>query len=202
MAQPEQEDQDSEYVARRNMVAERFIELGGGSTIDMDLRKMPKLADLVTQQHRDMVKDLTASGLANEAVARIMGISKERLQALFEYELGTGYEIAHSTVARALYLRAVSGDSYAGINWIKLHNRSQWAEKRENTDKGAEQEKDAIVEATKAANEALLNALIAGIASDPKLKHAPTEKRQAAAKSADKVVAKKLPETLKKPRGD
>lgn len=201
MAPPDEQNEDSEYVARRNMVAERFIELGGGSTIDMDLRKMPKLADLVTQQHRDMVKDLTASGLANEAVARIMGISKERLQALFEYELGTGYEIAHSSVARALYLKAVSGDAYAGINWIKLHNRSQWAEKSERTEKGAEQDKDATADAIKAANEALLAALIGGIATAPELKR-PEVKRQAAATQPDKVAVKKLPAVMKKPKGD
>lgn len=202
MAPPDEQDEDSEYVARRNLVAERFIELGGGSTIDMDLRKMPKLADLVTQQHRDMVKDLTASGLANEAVARIMGISKERLQALFEYELGTGYEIAHSSVARALYLKAVSGDAYAGINWIKLHNRSQWAEKSERTEKGQEQEKDVTVEAARAANEAFLAAMVSGIAIDSKLKRPEGEKRQAGAKVPDKVAVKKLPEVMKKPKGD
>lgn len=202
MAQPETEEPESEYVAQRNLVALRFIALGGGSTIDMDLSKMPKLADLVTDQHRAMVKDLTASGLANEAVARIMGVSKERLQTLFEYELGTGYEIAHASQARALYLKGIAGDAYASVNWIKLHNRSQWAEKRENTDKGAEQEKDIVKEASKAANDAFLASLIGAIATDQKLKKPATEKRQAQAVAAAKVVAKKIPAVMKKPRGD
>jgi hypothetical protein len=202
VADNEDQEPQGDYISERQRIAERFIALGGGTTVEMELRKMPKLKDLVTDQHRDMVKDLTAGGMSHDGIARVMCISKERLQSLFDYELAVGFELAESTLARAMYLKGVAGESSAATNWLRYHKKSQWSDKKEMTDKGAAQELDTVVEASRAANEAFLAAMISGIATDPKLKRPPTEKRQAAATEAAKVVAKKLPVTMKKPRGD
>jgi hypothetical protein len=169
----------------------------------MELRKMPKLADLVTDQHRDMVKDLTAGGMSHEGIARVMGISKSRLQDLFDYELAVGFELAESTLARAMYLKGVAGESSAATNWLRYHKKSQWSDKKEMTDKGAAQEKDVTVEAAKASNEAFLATLLAGMATDEKLIRKPSEKRPAPVAEAAKIPSKAVkPVTVKKAKGD
>lgn len=206
MATPEDmPEEGSEYITERQRIAERFIALGGGSTIDMDLAKMPKLADLVTDQHRAMVKDLTASGLAQEAVARIMGISKERLQALFDFELGTGYELAHASMARSLFLKGVAGDTQAQTNWLRLHNRTNWGTvtKVEKTDKGAEQS-TAEVAALQEAGTNLVNDIIKSLSTAKDLYKRPTKGQQEPAKVVESAKPKPVMAgmTRKKVKGD
>lgn len=205
MGTPEQDDgtqyPDSEYISERQRIAERFIALGGGSTIDLDLAKMPRLADLITPQHRAMVKDLAAAGLSNEAVARIMGISKERLQSLFEFEVGTGYEIAHATMARALYLKGVAGDTVAQTNWLRLHNKSNWGSKTEMLAKV-----DATVTITEQQKEAKdwLDAVFTEIEHDPQIKSKALP--APAAKAKELTSAPKVSHTtskvIRKPKAD
>lgn len=196
-------DEGSDYISERQRIAERFIALGGGRTIEMDLARMPKLADLVTDQHRAMVKDLSASGLSNEAVARIMGISKERLQTLFEYELGTGYELAHATLARALFMKGAAGETQAATAWVRFHNRSQWADKKELTDKGAAQA-DAEVDKIKEAGQDLLTSVLSAMSTDKQLFKRPGKDKVQPIKAVQSVKPKptKAGATLKKPKGD
>jgi hypothetical protein len=200
------DDQESvaDYITQRQLIAERFIALGGGTTVEMELRKMPKLKDLVTDQHRDMVKDLTAGGMSHDGIARVMGISKERLQSLFDYELAVGFELAESTLARAMYLKGVAGESSAATNWLRYHKKSQWSDKKEMTDKGAQQETDAAVTASKAANDDFLAKLLAGIAVDEKMVRPVTPKAQPKQVEPAKVVAPKKPTqgTVKRAKGD
>jgi len=209
-------NEPNEYMSERQLVAARFIALGGGSTIDMDLAKMPKLADLVTDQHRSLVKDLAAQGLSNEAVARIMGISKERLQTLFEFELGTAFEIAKATLARAAYWKGVAGSESAMALWLRNHNRSDWAStvKTEKTDKGAAQD-DVEIEKMKTAGQDLLAAMLTGMSKDASLFKAPKSDKPKPVKApksdkpkpvkaveSDKPKPVKAGTTLKKPKGD
>jgi AraC-like DNA-binding protein len=202
---PEGGDGPSEYVNERQLVAARFIALGGGSTIDMDLAKMPVLADLVTPQHRDLVKDLAAQGLSNEAVARIMGISKERLQTLFAYELGTAFEIAKASLARAAYWKGIAGSESAMALWLRNHNRSDWISRiaTEKTDKGAEQASDEI-SAIKDLGQNVLAAMLSAMSTDKKLFKPPKKDKPAPVKAVEsaKVKPVKAGTTLKKPKGD
>jgi len=194
----------SEYITERQRIAERFIALGGGSTIQMDLAKMPKLADLVTDQHRDMVSTLAMCGLSNEAIARLMGISKERLQTLFDHELGTGFESAKATLIRSLYLKGVAGSDTATIAWLRNHNRSDWVSRlaTEKTDKGMEQS-TAETDALKDSAQLLLSGILSSMSTDKALYKRPVDK----VKPVKSVVAAKpkpvkAGTTVKRARGD
>lgn len=200
---PAEGDDTSEYLQERHRVIARFIEMGGNVPIELDLAKLPKLADLVTDQHRVMVKDLTASGLPQEAVARILGISKERLQSLFDYELTTGYEIAHASLARSLYLKGLAGDTYATTSWLRLHNKGQWADKREQTDKGAQQV-TAEIEAVKSVGQDLLASMLTAMSTDKALYKRPSKDKPPPVKvvQSDKAKPVKAGTTLKKVKGD
>jgi hypothetical protein len=199
MASPDNETQD-DYISQRQMVAERFAALGGGETIEMSLSKMPKLKDLVTDSHRAMVKDLTAGGMSHESIARVMGISKSRLQDLFDYELAVGFELAESSLARSMYLSGVAGNSTAATNWLRYHKKSQWSDKKEMTDKGASQEKDIDQVAIKTANDLLLKALIEGISGSENLVRAPSKAHSAPVVAAKVSPKKTVKAVMKKPR--
>lgn len=209
MGEPEEGDvepiDNDDYVTERQRIVQRFIDLGGDQTVEMDLARMPKLADLVTDRHRAMVKDLTASGLPQEAVARIMGISKERLQTLFDYELGTGYELAHASMARSLFVQGMAGDVTAKTNWLRLHNRTNWGTiaKVEKTDKGAAQD-DAEIDKIKTAGQDLLAAVLSGMSTDKKLFKPPKKDKPEPVKAvqSDKPKPIKAGTTLKKVKGD
>ena len=193
-------DPESDYIAERNIGMERFLALGGGQPIELMVTKMTRLADGITQQHKDIVKDLIAGGLSHETTARIMGISKERLQSLFAYELETGFELAEANLARSLYLQGLAGNGAAATNWLRFHKKSQWSDKKEMTDKGAKQETDRDVEAAKAANDLLIRALIEGIAGDEKLVKAPSNAKPKATQAAKIAPKKQLKAVMKKPR--
>lgn len=200
-----EEAEPSEYMSERQLVAARFIALGGGSTIDMDLATMPKLADLVTDQHRGLVNDMAAQGLSNAAIAQVMGISKERLQTLFEYELGTGFERAKASLARSAYWKGIAGDVPAMALWLRNHNRSDWAStvKTEKTDKGAAQD-DAEIEKVKTAGQDLLAAMLTGMSKDPTLFKKPKADKPRPIKVVESAKPKpvRAGTTLKKPKGD
>lgn len=197
------DEQPNDYVTERQLACQRFIELGGGRTIQMDLEKMPKLADCVTPQHRDMVLDLAMSGISHETSARLMGISKERLQALFEYELGVGFEQAKASLIRSLYLKGVAGSETAAINWLKHHNKSDWASKLEKTEKGAAQD-GAEIDKLKEAGGDLLTKMLTAMSTDKSMFKKPTSDKlkPVAVLQSDKPKPVKAGATLKKPKGD
>lgn len=203
MADYRDQDQDTDYVEHRRKMLARFVELGGGDTMDISLAKMPKLEDHVTPLHRQMVKDLTAGGMDHEHIAKVMGISKERLQALFDYELAIGFALAEAGLARSLYAAGISGNTAAASSWLRYHKKSQWSDKKEMTDKGAKQEEDRDVAAVKAANDIILRQLIEGIAGDEKLVKAPTKKAQTETQPVAKIAPKKPTKAvIKKVKGD
>jgi DNA-binding NarL/FixJ family response regulator len=68
---------ESEYVRELNARHARFLALGGNIDLQTEMKGFTPLKDLVTDQHRKIVFDLCAAGLSNEAVAAVMGISKE-----------------------------------------------------------------------------------------------------------------------------
>lgn len=205
MADDTEDAPDEGIYTPRDLMRARFHALGGGKLLQEDLAKLPPLADLVTPAHREMVYDLAASGLSNDAVARIMGISKERLQTLFEYELGTAYEMAHANMARSLYINGLAGESGAALGWIRNHNRSNWGSitKVEKTDKGAAQD-DAEIDKIKTAGQDLLVAVLTGMSTDKKLFKPPKKDKPEPVKAvqSDKPRPIKAGTTLKKVKGD
>lgn len=200
-----EDEADEPILTARDVMRARFYALGGGKLLNDELKKLPPLADLVTDAHKEMVYDLAASGLSNDAVARVMGISKERLQTLFEHELGTAYEVAHAQMARSLWINGAAGETGAALGWIRNHNRSNWASlvKTEKTDKGAAQD-EAGIDKLKEAGADLVNAILSGMSTDKKLYKRPKKDKVQPVKvvSSDKPRPVKAGTTLKKPKGD
>jgi hypothetical protein len=196
---------DEPILTARDIMRARFHALGGGKLLNEEIKKLPPLADLVTDAHREMVYDLAASGLSNDAVARCMGISKERLQTLFAHEVETAYELAHATMARSLWINGAAGESGAALGWIRNHNRSNWASivKTEKTDKGAEQA-TAETDALKTAGADLLSAVLTAMSTDKKLFKRPGRDKVQPVKvlQSDKPKPIKAGATLKRPKGD
>lgn len=203
--EPQEDAPEGGIYTERDLMRARFHALGGGKLLLDELKKLPPLADLVTDGHREMVYDLTASGLSNDAVARVMGISKERLQTLFDYEINTAYEISHATMARSLWVNGVAGDTGAALGWIRTHNRTNWGtvSKLEKTDKGAGQDA-AEVDKLKEAGQDLLSAMLTSMSTDKKLFKRPKNDKLKPVKAvqSDKPKLIKAGTTLKKPKGD
>jgi hypothetical protein len=165
------EDEDGGYSARLDIKHERFKALGGGTTVQDDvkalgLERLP-LGQQVTDAHRELVSHLAAAGLSNQSIADILGISKERTQHLFKREIGTGFELASATLARSLYWMGVSGDTQAAIQWLRYHNKSQWKAKQEF---GGIDGKPIQVETEDKTGKEFLAALLQGMSTDKKLK--------------------------------
>lgn len=117
------------YLEALNLRHERFRALGGTQDIQADMSVLNPIKDEITDLHRKIVFDLASAGLSNQDVADVMGISKERLQTLFDREVKTAYQLCHASLARSLYYMGVAGDEKAATNWLKHHNRSKWATK-------------------------------------------------------------------------
>lgn len=187
---PEDAPLEGIYTARDLMRA-KFQALGGGRLFRDEIKKLPKLEELVTDAHRDMVVDLASSGLSQNAVARCMGISKERLRTLFMNEIKTAYPVAHANMVNTLFVNGLAGDSGAALGWIRNHNRTKWGtiSKVEKTEKGAEQA-SAEVAATKQAGIDLVNMLLTGMSTDKNLFKRPTKGQQEPAKVVESVKTK------------
>jgi hypothetical protein len=157
-----------DYNELLNLRHARFRALGGGQDIQQDLKDASRqllLKDQVTDQHRKIVYDLAAGGLSNQDVADVMGISKERLQTLFDYEIKAAYQLCHSSLARSLYFLGIAGDGRAAADWLRLHNRSKWATKTLLS--GSED--GAPIKTEDSGSKTLLTKLLAGMATDKKL---------------------------------
>ncbi len=185
------EEEPGEYSRQLDIKHERFKALGGGTTVQDDLKalgleRMP-LGECITDAHRRLVSELAAAGLSNQAIADILGISKERAQTLFKQEIGTGFELASATLARSLYRGGVAGDHQAAVQWLRYHNRSQWKAKNEFGGVGG---KPIQVETEDKTGRDILAALLAGMSTDKSLK------RKAVAKdrpSDGEIVNPELP---------
>lgn len=178
------------YTARDLMRA-KFHALGGGRIFADEIKKLPKLDELVTDAHRDMVLDLARSGLSQKAVALSMGVSKTRLRELFLPELKTAYPVAHANMTNVLFVNGLAGDSNSALAWVRNHNRTKWGtiSKVEKTEKGAEQA-TAEVAATKQAGIDLVNMLLTGMSTDKNLFKRPAKGQQEPTKVVESVKTK------------
>lgn len=184
----------------------RFIALGGGRSVQDDVKQLGQfsLEHEITAQHRELVSELAATGLPQVSIATILGICKTSLEKWFRYELDTGFEIAFANKCRTITLNSDKmGDANAALRWIQLHNKSVWAEKRERT----QREHDADTEDGRRQLEsaqAVVNALIAGLSTAPKL-FKPSE-QSGAQRAAGAVESKQRPPksgaTQRKAKGD
>lgn len=198
-------DEPEDYNARRITRMERFRQLGGGKPLHEDvvnLGVMPTLANEVTDKHREMVMELAGTGMSQETAAKILGISKERLQTLFDKEWEIGFDLHSGDMQRTIRINAKLGDSWSAVQWLRYHPRSRFSDKMERTDKGAEQEKDINADALKTANELFVASVIGAMATDPQLKREAI-KTLAPPKAAtiEKVKAVK-PKNVKRIKGD
>jgi hypothetical protein len=180
------DDKESDYTRELNIQHERFLALGGGKDLAMEMKGWTPLKELITDQHRKIVQDLASSGLSNEAVAEVMGISKERLQVLFSRELTLAYALCHASLARSLYWQGISGNDRAATNWLALHNNSKWAKKQQiaGTADGAPIKTEEVGSARE-----VLNKLLSGLATSKSLTGKSKEVKAAPAK--EKVAAPK-----------
>lgn len=153
------------YVEELNLRHQRFIALGGGKDLQMEMKDWTPLKDLVTDLHRKLVFDMASSGLSNADIAEVVGISKDRLQLLFKVELATAYQLCHASLSRSLYWQGISGDGKAATDWLRYHNRSKWAAK---TQLSGMDEGPIKVEDT--GSKAILAALLGGMATDKSLR--------------------------------
>lgn len=185
----------------------RFKALGGGTTVDYEVKKLswpkpdsPRWVDLITDKHRELVKSLAMGGLSHEKIAKIIGMPKKCMQDAFEWELDAAFDMAETTLGRSLYLKGVAGDTWAALSWLRYHKNSQWGEKRELTDKGAQQEQDINAEQTNS-NQDFLAKLLGEIAVDPNIKKPAREHSIQAAPEPVKIAAPK-PKSMKRAKGD
>lgn len=158
----------STYSEELNLKHMRFLALGGATDLQMDMKAWTPLKDLVTPLHRKIVFDLAASGISNQDVADVVGISKERLQTLFDVELKSAYQLCHASLARSLYYQGISGDGKAAADWLRLHNRSKWAAKTQLSGDAD----GAPIKTEDSGAKSLLNELLSGMLTSKKLKGA------------------------------
>jgi len=185
--------EESEYVQELNARHARFVALGGNVDIQTEMKGWKPLKDLVTDQHRKVVFDLAASGLSNEDVADVMGISKERLQALFPVEIKTAFQLCMASMARSLYVQGLAGNERAATNWLTFHNRSKWIKK--TSIQGDDTAPPVQVE-HQAAKGTIVE-LIKGMMTDPKLKGKSKSVDKPDARAQNAEVKKRVP---KKPK--
>jgi hypothetical protein len=182
------DDKESDYVRELNIQHERFLALGGGKDLQMEMKGWTPLKDLVTDQHRKIVFDLAASGLSNEDVAIVMGISKERLQVLFEREIATAFQLCQASLSRSLYYQGIAGNEKASTNWLALHNRSKWAKKQQLS--GDPDGAPIKTEEVGSARE-VLNKLLSGLATSKSMTGKSKEIKPAPAKATVAAPKKK-----------
>jgi hypothetical protein len=181
-----------------------FIHAAGLQLNDVTsvLRRAPiTLDDAVTDEHRELVIDLKASGCPDEDVARFFRISKERCQRLFDWELSNGMRLRTVQHVRALNVNATQlGDTSAILGYLKMQPDLQWGSK--HTQKVVDEppppegEKERLAQ-----NEAFIAGITAGLQIDV-TKHRPPKERVKAAPVAAEPKKVGYTGTVRKAKGD
>jgi hypothetical protein len=180
-----------------------FIHAAGLQLNDVTsvLRRAPiTLTDAVTDEHRELVIDLKASGCPDEDVARFFRISKDHCQRLFQWELENGMRLRTVQHVRALNVNATQlGDTSAILGYLKMQPDLQWGSK--HTQKVVDEPPPPEGEKERLAlNDAFIAGITAGLSVDT-TKHRP-------AREKPKVVVKEEPKkvsytgTVRKAKGD
>jgi hypothetical protein len=182
---------------------EDFIRAAGGSPnrVLEVIRKQPirdTLDAAVTDEHRELVIDLKASGCPDDVIARFFMISEHALQRLFAWELANGLPLRTVEFTQALRTNGVLlGDTSAILGYLRLQPDLAWKSKSQvDKDDGEREERPE----EKQANEEFIAGVIAGLTID-KTKFKPAER--VAPKPAAAPVVKKIgynAQTARKPR--
>jgi len=166
-------------------------------------RGSPVIGDLVTDKHRELVLDLRGAGLKQEAIAAILGISRDAVMKHFAYELEVGLAMSEAAAATALMQIGLAGDEKAITNYLKNHPEFKWGTKTQVTGKDG---KDLIPEnATQAeANQIFLAKVLAAVSTDKKLFKPPKKDKLKTIKvvESDKPKPIKAGATMKRAKGD
>lgn len=187
----------------REQRVEDFIRAAGGSpnrVLDI-IRKKPlkvKLDDAVTDEHRELVIDLKASGCPDDVIARFFMISEDALKRLFAWELANGMPLRTVEFTQALRTNGVLlGDTSAILGYLRLQPDLKWKSKSQvDKDDGEHDERPE----EKQANEEFIAGVIAGIQMD-KTKFKPAAPRPVMPEA--KQVPKKVgynATTVRKPK--
>jgi transcriptional regulator with XRE-family HTH domain len=81
-----------------------------------------------TEDIREGVKVMKASGLTDEQIAGVLGIATDTLTKYYKRELEIGLAEIISNVAGSLYRKALAGDVTAAIFILKT--RAKWSERQ------------------------------------------------------------------------
>lgn len=189
-----------------NLKYERFRALGGDETIYHRVRMYhgaPVIGDLVTDKHRELVLDLRGAGLKQEAIASILGISRDAVMKHFKYELETGLALSEAAAATALMHIGLTGDEKALTNYLKNHPDFKWGTKTQVTGKdGAALIPENATQAE--ANQVLLSGILTALSTDKTKFKRPAKDKLKPIKvvESDKPKPVKAGTTRKKAKGD
>jgi len=182
-----------------------FLEAAGLKMNDIlkPIRDNPlRESDVVTDDHRELVIDLKASGCPDVAVARFFGITPQKCERLFSWELANGRQMRTAQVVRALNTNAIHlGDTSAQIGYLKNQPQEEWGTK--HSQKNIEDPPPAEDEIKRLSqNEAFIAGITAGLSIDTtKFKQA-EPRAPAAAKVAKSKQVGYTGGTVRKTRGD
>lgn len=87
-----------------------------------------------TEEQKKMVEQMSAVGIPQEGIARVIGIDPKTLRKHFRDELDTAAVKANAKIGGTLFNKAVNGDTTAAIWWTKA--RMHWSEKQEHEHTG------------------------------------------------------------------
>ncbi len=87
---------------------------------------MANISHKPDEKTRAEVLALTGFGTSQADISTYLGIKEKTLRKYYKEELETGTLRANSTIARALYKKAVGGDTTSMIFWLKT--RAKWRE--------------------------------------------------------------------------
>lgn len=182
-----------------------FLEASGLKLNDMTrcIRENPlKESDVVLDEHRELVIDLKASGCSHEGVAKFFGITLQKCERLFPWELTNGRQMRTAQVVRALNTNAIHlGDTSAQIGYLKNQPQEEWGTK--HSMKQVEDAPPAEAESQRIAqNEAFIAGITAGLSIDTtKFKAAKERSQPAAANAPVKKIGYTSP-VVRKAKGD
>jgi hypothetical protein len=181
-----------------------FLEAAGlpmNDMLDILRRKPLRESDVVTDEHRELVIDLKASGCPDDVVARFFGISGDKCRRLFDWELDNGLQLRTGQVVRGLLINGVQlGDTSAQMGYLKLQPDLKWGSKHKNENIEPPPDPEDVQQQRKE-NEAFIAGITAGLSIDT-TKFKPANKRTPQTVTKDKPKQVVYTGIVKKAKGE
>ena len=83
-----------------------------------------------TDETRRQIEEMSAYGIPQDDIAKIVGLAPKTLRQYYRYELDTASARKNMSVARLLFRQCESGNVTAQIFWLKT--RAKWTTKDED----------------------------------------------------------------------